>query len=300
MHGKQFKTMKSTLVGLVLILVISNYTSAQNTYGRREAEKDVEKKYEGDRQKGVNAVDERLDKWEENDKVKRAKIEPFPAMSMSMTIEYPEKPKNNMTVDYYFKNYECAAIFTSQKTNGSMDRMIMNFKDGKSTMLMTDKKGRKTGMVMEMKNYDWAIKNAVDKNNKKVENGDASITATDEYKTIEGYKCRKYLFEDQNNKMDLWVCKDVGMDYLKFNRAAGSAFSNSKTPGGDAYRKAGIDGVVIQTHIYPKGGRNEEAIMTTKNIKTGNIPEEMFSTAGYEVTTMPSLKDMWKSANEEK
>jgi hypothetical protein len=219
-------------------------------------------------------------------------------MSMSMSIEYPEKPKNNVTVDYYFKNYDCAAIFTTQKNNGGMDRMIMNFKEGKTTMLSTDRKGRKTGMVMEMKNYDWAVRNAVDKNNKMVENGDASITPTDEYKTIEGYKCRKFLYEDQNNKIDMWVCKDVGMDYLKFNRAASSAFSNSKTPASDAYRKAGIDGVVIQTHIYAKGGRNEEAIMTTKNIKPGNAPDEMFSTAGYEVTKMPSLKDMWKSANE--
>lgn len=59
-----------------------------------------------------------------------------------------------------------------------------------------------------------------------------------------------------------------------------------------------MNGVVIQTHMYPKGGRSEEAIMTMLNIKADYAPDEMFSTSGYEITVMPSMKDMWKSANE--
>lgn len=292
--------MKLRLFVLMILTLNAGLLSAQSPYGRREAEKDIEKKFEDDRQKGVNAVDERLDKWEETDKAKRAQIEAFPTMSMSMSIEYPEKPKNNVNIEYYFKNYDCAAIFKTQKENNGMDRMIMNFKQGNSTILMTDKKGRKTGMVMEMKNYDWAVKNAVNKNNKMMADGDATITPTDEYKTIEGYKCRKFLYEDQNNKMNMWVSKEVGMDYIKFNKAAASAFANSKNVNSDAYRQAGIDGVVVQTHIFPKGGRQEEAIITMKNIRAGVAPDEMFSTAGYEISKMPSMKEIWKSANEEK
>lgn len=271
---------------------------AQRNYVRRAIEKDMEKKYEDDRQKGVNAVDERLDKWEESDKAKRASMEPFPTMSMSMSIEYPEKPKNNVTIHYYFKNYSCASIFKMEKESNGMDRMIMNFKDGKSTLLMTDRKGRKTGMVMELKNFDWAVKSGMEKNNKLLEDGDATITATDEYKTIEGYKCRKYLYEDQNYKSEMWVSNSVGIEHFKFNKAVFSAFANSKNPNNNAYYKAGMNGVVIQTHMYPKGGRSEEAIMTMKNIKADYAPDEMFSTAGYEITVMPSMKDMWKSANE--
>ncbi len=292
--------MKGRFLILLGALIFTDCTiNAQSSYSRRDAERDVEKKYEGDRQKGVKAVDERLDKWEETDKAKRATIEPFPTMSMTMSIEYPEKPKNNVSIDYYFRNYDCASVFKMEKGN-NMDRVIMNFKEGKSTMLMTDKKGRKTGMVMDLKNFDWAIKNAVDKNNKQLEDGDATLTATDEYKTIEGYKCRKYMYEDQNYKSDMWVSNSVGMDYMKFNKAAYSAFANSKNPNNNAYYKAGMNGVVIQTHMYPKGGRSEEAIMTMKNIKPNYAPEEMFSTAGYEITQMPSMKDLWKSANEEK
>ncbi len=292
--------MKKIVFVCTLGLLSASGIFAQSGYGRNEAEKDIEKKYEADRQKGVGAVYERLDQWDANDKAKRANIEPFPNMSMQMQIEYPEKPKNNILIDYYFKNFDCAAIFKSAKESSTtLDRTIMNFKEGNSTMLMTDKKGRKTGMVMEMKNFDWAVKATVNKSSRDLTNGDAHITATEEYQTIEGYRCRKYLFEDQENKMDLWVSKDVGIDYQKYNRAAGSAFLQSKTPALDVYRQAGLDGVTIQTHIFPKSGRGSEAILTVKNIKAGGVSDEMFSTAGYEVTKLPSLKDIWKSANDQ-
>lgn len=283
---------------LLPFLMMQNLLMAQNAPVRSTVEKEMENKYEGDRQKGVKAVDERLDTWEASDKAKRANIEAFPTMSMSMSIEYPEKPKNNVTLEYYFKNYECASVFKMERGNGGMDRSIMNFKEGKSTMLMTDKKGRKTGMIMDLKSFDWAVKSAVDKSNKQLEDGDATITATDEYKTIEGYKCRKYIFEDQNNKSEMWICTDIGIEHVKFNKAFLSAFSNAKNMNNNAFYKAGMHGVVIQTHIYPKGGRSDEAIMTMKNIKVGYAPDEMFSTAGYELTAMPSMKDIWKSANE--
>ncbi len=292
--------MKKQFIAITIFTLIIGSMHAQRGYVRRAIEKDMEKKYEGDRQKGVNAVDERLDKWEESDKAKRASIEPFPTMSMSMSIEYPEKPKNNVTIQYFFKNYNCASIFKTEKENNGMDRMIMNFKEGKSTMLMTDRKGKKTGMVMELKNFDWAIKSGVEKSNKLLEDGDATITATDEYKTIEGYKCRKYQYEDQNYKADMWVSNSIGIEYLKFNKAIYSAFANTKNPNNNAYHKAGMNGVVIQNHMYPKGGRSEEAIMTMKNIKANYAPDEMFSTAGYEITVMPTMKEMWKSANDER
>ncbi|MBK6329907.1 MAG: DUF4412 domain-containing protein [Bacteroidetes bacterium] len=291
--------MKQLLLIVFFSILCGNIAMAQRYYIRKAIEKDMEKKHAADKQKGEDAVDERLDTWEANDKASREKISPFPTMSMSMVIEYPEKPKNNVTLDYYFKNYECASVFKMQKENSGIDRMIMNFKAGTSTMLMTDRKGKKTGMTMELKNYDWVAKNAVNKSNKMLEDGDATITPTDEYKTIEGYKCRKYLYEDQNYKSDMWVSNQVGMDYMQFNQAAYSAFANAKNQNNNAYYKAGIHGVVIQHHMYPKGGRSEEAIMTLKNIKSGYAPDEMFSSAGYEVTKMPSMKELWKASQDD-
>ena len=285
---------------LFLLFLSSGYsTVAQRYYVRKAIEKNYEKKYNEDKTKGENEVDKSLDKWDESDKKKRSEIEPFPTMSMTMQIEYPNKPKNNMTMEYYFKNYECASIFKNEDKNNSMDKTIMNFKEGKSTILMTDKKGKKTGMQMELKNFDWAIKNSLEKNNKMLEDGDITIKPTDEYKTIEGYKCRKYLYEDLNNTADMWICNSIGFDYLKYNNAVFSVFGANKSEHNNAYYKAGINGVVIQNHMMPKGGRGNETILTMKNIRANYAPDEMFSTAGYEITKMPSMRDLWNSAKEE-
>ena len=73
----------------------------------------------------------------------------------------------------------------------------------------------------------------------------------------------------------------------------------AKSEHNNAYYKAGINGVVIQNHMMPKGGRGNETIMTMKNIRANYAPDEMFSTAGYEITKMPSMRDLWNSAKEE-
>ncbi len=291
--------MKKIILMFSIFLISSQISSAQRRYVRDAIERNMEKKYEKDREKGYNAVDERLDKLDETDKEKRAKVQPFEPMSFEMEIEYPDRPKDNGTIQYYFKNYECSFVFKTAQGNSSTDRMIMNYKEGKSTTLMTDKKGKKTGMVMEMKNYDWIINYAVDKNTKMLEDDDATIKKTDEYKTIEGYKCRKFIYEDYTNTIEYWVSNSIDMKYVRMNQAAfNNLYTGRKKTNENPYQKVGMNGLIIQTHILPKNSRNEESIITMKNIKFGNVPDGVFSTEGYEIATMPSLRDIWKSANE--
>lgn len=259
------------------------------------AEREIKRKYEQDRQQGVRAVDQQLDKLDSTDAAKRAGIQPFPTMSMTMQMEFPGKPKNNMSIDYFYKNYDCASVFHREKPMG-MDRNIINFKEGTTTMLMTDKKGKKTGMVMDIKGMARAMNKQMEKSAKSLDNGDASLTPTEEYKTIEGYKCRKFLYEDSDYKSEMWLCNKLDMDYNQLNRAFTSLFSVSPSPGQNAYQKAGLNGAVIQMHMMPKDNKMEESVITMKNIKAGNVPEEMFSTAGYEITKMPTMRDVWNNA----
>lgn len=280
------------------IIFCNSYS--QEYYIRKSIEKKYEKKYEGDRQKGEKAVDERLDAWDEKDKESRSKITPFPTMSLSIEMNYPEKPKNNGTIDYYYKNYDCASVMKFEKQQNGMDRTIMNFKDGKMIMLMTDKKGRKTGMQMELKSVDWVTKAAVAKSEKDLANGDASFTATNEYKTIEGYKCRKYLHETESYTSEIWMTNDSKIDVAHYNQSMYRVFYNSKNPSTNAFQQAGMSGMIIQHHMFPKDKRMEECIMTFKNIKMGNVPNEIFSTEGYEITAMPSIRDMWNNAKDER
>lgn len=288
--------MKTFLLFFIWFWGGSTWGVAQSSYVR----KSIEKKYEGDRQKGVNAVDERLEKWEEVDKEKRAQIKPFATMSYDMELSYPDKPQNNMTIQYYFKNYDCVVVYKTENQNTGVDRTLLNFKEGKSTTLMTDKKGKKTGVVTELKSFDWLAKSAAEKNNKALKDGDVTLKATDEYKTIEGYKCRKYIYEDMNHRMDMWMANNVGIETVQLNQAMYSSaiYSSAKNVSNYAYQKASANGVAIQTHIYPKSPRQEESVMTIKNIKNGSVSDAMFSTEGYEIAKMPSLRDIWKTANE--
>jgi hypothetical protein len=40
--------------------------------------------------------------------------------------------------------------------------------------------------------------------------------------------------------------------------------------------------------------------MIFKNIKMGSVPDEMFNTSGYEITQMPSIRDMWNATKDER
>ncbi len=284
----------------VLITMVFCNSYSQEYYIRKSIEKKYEKKYEGDRQKGEKAVEERLDAWDEKDKESRSKLMPFPTMSLTIDMNYPSKPKNNGTIDYYYKNFDCASVMTMNAQKNGMDRTIMNFKEGKMTMLMTDKKGKKTGMQMELKSVDWATKAAVAKSEKDLVNGQSSLKATDEYKTIEGYKCRKYLYETASYTSEMWMTNDSKIDIGQYNQSMYRIFSNSKNPSSNAFQEAGMNGMIIQHHMFPKDKRMEECIMTFKNIKMGSVPDEMFNTSGYEITQMPSIRDMWNATKDER
>lgn len=287
----------------ILLISMQVSLSAQHAQVRRAVKNNIEEKQQdkhiADHNKGEQAVDERLDALDESDKKARAKIQPFPTMSFTMQMEYVEKPKNNGTIQYYFKEYDCVSVMNFERSKGSMDRMIMNFKEGKSVMLMTDKKGKKTGMRMELKMIDWAAKAAVKKDQTMLENGEASVKATDEYKVIEGYKCRKYVYENEKYTSEMWVTNDAKLDYLKINHAMYSVFASSKDPNQNMYYKAGMKGVTIQTHLMPKDKRMQECIMTMKDIHLGNVPAEVFSTEGYDIMDMPSLRNMWDASKNE-
>lgn len=285
-------------IGLFVFLFAG--ANAQEYYIRKGIEKKYEKKYEADRQKGEKAVNERLDAWDEKDKQNRAGIKPFQTMSMSLEMEFPDKPKNNGIIDYYFQGYECASVMNFQQKSQGIDRTIMNFKEGKSLMLMTDKKGRKTGMEMEMKSMDWAVKGAIQKSERDMANGDAEWKATDEYETIEGYKCRKYIYEDYKSRSEIFITQDIKMDFAHYNQSMYQIFASSKNGNQSVFGQAGTHGMMIRTITTSKNGSGDKSILTVKRIKMGSVPSEMFSTQGYEITKMPSIRDMWNSSKEER
>lgn len=286
-----------------MVLLIQSQTWSQRGVIRRQVEKDVERKledkYSDDRQKGEKAVDERLDRMDELDAEFRAGVKPFPTLSYKMSVEYPEKPKNNTEMYFAFKQFDCAMRMEAKPDSKEETRIITNFKSGKAVTLTTDRKGRKTGMEMDMKLMTSMARGSANKENELIEEGKVEIKVTDEYKTINGYKCRKYIYEHPQYTAFIWVTNDrLPVNARDFSFAMANAMNGSKgAPNTACYQKL-KGGVCIQTHIIPKQSRMEETIMTYTDF-SNSAPEAMFTTAGYEIQQMPSMRDMWNNYKEE-
>jgi GLPGLI family protein len=281
--------MRSVLILLSLLLLVTQSFAQQKSLLNRLENKYKEQITPTKKTVGTNA---KSSPW-------KAPSSPFPTMSVKIEMVFPANAKANATMEYYYKGFECASLMSFAQDESGLNRMIMNFKEGKMMMLMQDKKGKKTGMEMNLKSFDWeesVTEEVVDAANSQES---LKIKTTNEYKTIEGYKCRKYIYESEDAVSILWITKDINMNYLDYNQAMYQAFSNSKSTQGNAFEQAGMNGMLIQNHMIPKQNKQDECIMTFKNIKLGNVPDAMFSTTGYEVMKMPSFQDMMNNASED-
>jgi len=291
---------KLLVLGLTLILSDLAYSQGGKKSVDQDAERTQRTTFSGERVKGEIEVDGRLNAIDDADSKTRAVVKEFPTMSLTMVIDYPIKLANNMTINYSFKGYECASVMNFEKNRYSgIDRMIMDFKEGKSIILSTDKKGKKTGVKMDMKGINMITKSAVAKEENNIQKGESSLQATEETKIIEGYKCMKYLHEGEKYTSEIWVTQDAKLDAVTWNNALVQAFANTSGPSQNAYMKLSMKGIAIQTHMIPKDGRSQECTMTMKNIKPGVAMAEMFSTQGYDVTEMPSVRTLWDEYKKE-
>src|SRR5687768_12631556 len=106
-------------------------------------------------------------------------------------------------------------------TQGQM-KIILDNATAKQYMLM-DANGQKMAMAlnMDMEKKTDAVK-------------DPKVTTTTETRMIDGYKCTKVITETEEQKADLWITPDVGMQYSDFykmfNSSKGSQGSLTSIP----------------------------------------------------------------------
>jgi GLPGLI family protein len=196
--------MRSVLILLSLLLLVTQSFAQQKSLLNRLENKYKEQITPTKKTVGTNA---KSSPW-------KAPSSPFPTMSVKIEMVFPANAKANATMEYYYKGFECASLMSFAQDESGLNRMIMNFKEGKMMMLMQDKKGKKTGMEMNLKSFDWeesVTEEVVDAANSQES---LKIKTTNEYKTIEGYKCRKYIYESEDAVSILWITKDINMNYL--------------------------------------------------------------------------------------
>jgi hypothetical protein len=97
------------------------------------------------------------------------------------------------------------------------------------------------------------------------------VTKTDEFETVAGYKCRKYIVEGNGGGMTqhIWASPELKMPIPKFN---------SGMSGGLAMIE-GVDGIPLKMVI--KGGGNSSEIVATSVNKTKINADDIKVPSGY-------------------
>lgn len=153
-------------------------------------------------------------------------------------------------------------------------RLVFDLKNKVNYTLMTDKKGKRTGVKMK------AMRITVG-DMEEDEGRPTQVVRTDETKTIEGHSCRKYTYKNDDGHGEAWIAEDI-----KFN--AFEAMGSMVGARADNWQKAPYQGMVLETTWYSADNK-EKVEMYTRSLVVGKVDAALFSTAGYEMQDMTNL-----------
>lgn len=244
---------KHILSALITVLFISFIVPVQAQRSfirskiRQNIEKDMEKKHlEPQREKGRKAI---RDVTYENDT-----RYPIPENRIKATL--------NMQTQLYKKNGQPDKTMTSKIVFGPTGEcMIMNEGEKDETRMLFDYERRanyvvnvkeKTAMKMPMINFSKMAKRMAEKQ-PDLEGDKGSWQKTAETKTIHGYNCRKYIYNDgEGNHMDVWITQDVQLQ-LSNDYLFGSSIKDFS--GNESADENAPAGFMIRNVYYEKGSK---------------------------------------------
>lgn len=92
-------------------------------------------------------------------------------------------------------------------------KIILNTTTGEINIL-SDKDGQKVAIKFNAESLKslGGLSNLVPTYGMDANDASAKVVATDEHKTISGYKCRKYTLESDGNKSEMWVATGIGFN----------------------------------------------------------------------------------------
>ena len=106
------------------------------------------------------------------------------------------------------------------------------------------------------------------------------ITETNEYKTIDGYKCRKTNEVNKKSTSEIWTTEDLDAD---FSKVAGAFACLARKKGGLMGPNYGLKGFPIEI-ITTENGDGFITTIHYKNIKAGGVDDSKFDLIGYKIT----------------
>jgi len=239
---------------LLAAALLASYAGlAQRTAVRNAVEKKMEEKY-GTQQRKRGQEEIRKITYE-NDKRYQDPNNKIQATIAFETKDFNKKGevKNTLKDKIVFgKTGECMVM-----REGEKDEMWMVFNYADKANYMVNVRD-KSAMKMPLINMKKMIERAARKEAERADDG-ASWKATDEWQTINGYKCRKFIYTYPDNPhfsaMDAWVSTEIRLD-LSENYMLGARLNTYKFPEHTAYKDM-INGFMVRSILYDKKGKPE-------------------------------------------
>lgn len=201
---------------------------------------------------------------------------------MKMEVEKKGKAdKNGPTyATYVFDEWHTGILIEVPNTEAKAAVMIFNIKENTMTTKM-DHEGQLTAMTMKRPRYKAIVES-------KHEEDEVTITPTNEYETINGYRCRKYLMESPDSKGDFWITTEIDMEYESLMQSM-NVYAQQKKGGAStqAANIYGIDGFPMRTHMIMEDG--QEITTEMQYVKPGQVDKKVFDLSGYQVTDLSSF-----------
>ena len=205
------------------------------------------------------------------------------------TMEVSEYKKGKLKKDmparitYHMDTYKFASEIHS--SNEDVDEVISIYdrRDRKVTMKSV-KDGEKTAFITKMPR----IKVGVSK--KAIQEGEFTVTPTGQTKTIEGYLCKEYKIDTEDEITHAWITEELIFDIRAMNDLVQVKDQNGMMT--DYSNVYNITGSMLEAHTEIKG-KDETRDFFIRDIHIGDVDQEIFSLDGYEITDMSSMGSMF-------
>ena len=175
-------------------------------------------------------------------------------------------------------------IFSDPKE--SETKIIFNNEDATMTTLIFDKKkNQKTGIKMKMPKITVTNSETIQTKGQNVPTK-YTFTETNETKDIDGYTCKKYIYEDDKATTTSWVTQEI-----KGNMGGIMNLVSIKNKGKNqdiSNQLSKMQGFMLESSSINKIS-GEITTIKIKNIHLNTPEEKVFSTEGYQVQDLSNM-----------
>ncbi len=156
--------------------------------------------------------------------------------------------------------------------------------ENEATIILTEDDGEKAGIIYGMGGYFEPIGEAYDEEDIDMSEtpetylANPNVKKTGRTKTIAGYKCEEFIYDDEYSKSNVWITKDMKLNTKDF---MSTLFKTSLASHGMGW------GYMMETTTINKESGEKSVMVVTKVDNNSNVK---FTMSDYEITNLGSFQ----------